>query len=162
VPNDSLDFSIRNLGNGADHGIDVLWSARIDGDSTSDDPFVTDRTACAEAVAAYFNDPNDPTLSIDLDGQSVPISDVCEAVPTMRRRGSRHPGSTASCQERSCTVTIRSHSVSLPESKSQECHAGSFKNIRVRRLTPRIAKPNPIGLVWRRKRPSSHSPQCAI
>ena len=65
MPNDSLDFSIRNLGNGADHGIDVLWSARIDGDSTSDDPFVTDRTAFAEAVAAYFNDPNDPTLSTD-------------------------------------------------------------------------------------------------
>jgi hypothetical protein len=58
---------------------------RVDGDSTSDDHFVTDRTAFAEAVAAYFNDPNDPTLSIDLDGQNVPISDVCEAVPTMRR-----------------------------------------------------------------------------
>jgi hypothetical protein len=37
-------------------------------------------TAFAEAVAAYFNDPNNPALSIALEGVDVPIAKVCEAV----------------------------------------------------------------------------------
>ena len=38
------------------------------------------RADFAEAVAAYFNDPNNPALSIALEGGDVPIADICEAV----------------------------------------------------------------------------------
>jgi hypothetical protein len=38
------------------------------------------RAAFAEAVAAYFNDPNNPALSIALEGVDVPIAKVCEVV----------------------------------------------------------------------------------
>ena len=46
----------------------------------SDDQFATERTTFAEAVAAYFSDPNNPALSIMLESGDVSIADVCEAV----------------------------------------------------------------------------------
>jgi hypothetical protein len=50
------------------------------GISMAHDDFAPERAAFAEAVAAYFNDPNNPALSISLHGQDVSIADVCEAI----------------------------------------------------------------------------------
>jgi hypothetical protein len=36
--------------------------------------------AFAEAVAAYFNDPNNPALSIALEGVDVPIANICQVL----------------------------------------------------------------------------------